>query len=554
MDWTLRFLPSGLGASLSRAIADLSETGISEVAMTVFGDPDVVPLWFGEGDLVTPDFVRDAAAEGLQAGETFYTWQRGLPELRAALSTYTERLYGIECAADRISVTTGGMQAILLCCQLLLDPGDNIVIVSPIWPNITSATRLMRGEPKYVALDRREGAWSLDVQKVFDAVDPRTRAIFVNSPGNPTGWTMTSDQQRALLDFARKRGLWIMADEVYARLIYTRAVAPSFLELAEPDDALLVLNSFSKPWAMTGWRIGWLTHPAALGEQLAKLVQINTSGLPAFLQRGAIAALEKGDAFVEQMVERCRAGGELVFQRLSANPRVTIARPEAAFYNFFSVDGVDDTMAFCKKLARDHKVGLAPGEAFAAGGQGNIRLCFASGAERLSKGLDRIEAAIKGGGGRYDDAAMVDSPSLEVRHLRKVYGEIVAVDDLTFSTPRGAVLGLLGGNGAGKTTTIAMLLGLLEPTAGEIQVLGIDMRRRRYAALPRMNFSSPYVDLPHRLTVRQNLAFYGRLYGVKDLAGRVEEIAQHMQIAPSSSARPASCRPARRPAWRWPRR
>ena len=397
MELDPRFLPSGLGASLSRAIAhDLTETGISEVAMTVFGDPDVVPLWFGEGDLVTPGFVRDAAAAALQAGETFYTWQRGLPELRAALSTYTGRLYGIECAADRISVTTGGMQAILLCCQMLLDPGDNIVIVSPIWPNITSATRLARGEPKYVALDRTAGGdWSLDVQKVFDAVDPRTRAIFVNSPGNPTGWTMSSDQQRALLDFARKRGLWIMADEVYARLIYTKPVAPSFLEIADPDDALLVLNSFSKPWAMTGWRIGWLTHPPALGDQFAKLVQINTSGVPAFLQRGAIAALEKGDAFVEQMVERCRAGGELVFQRLSANPRVRISRPEAAFYNFFSVDGVDDTMAFCKRAAQDYKVGLAPGEAFAAGGQGNIRLCFAAGAERLSKGLDRIEAAIK---------------------------------------------------------------------------------------------------------------------------------------------------------------
>src|SRR4029079_4524605 len=338
---------SGLGASLSGPIGGLSDTPITEVAMTVFRDRDVVAPWFGEGDLVTPDFVREAAAKGLEAGETFYTWQRGIPELRAALSAYTERVYGIKCPADRISVTTGGMQAILLCCQLLLDPGDNIVIVSPIWPNITSATRLMRGEPKYVALDRtKEGAWSLDVQKVFDAVDSRTRAIFVNSPGNPTGWTMTSDQQRALLDFARKRGLWIMADEVYARLIYTRAVAPSFLEPAGPDDPLIVLNSFSKPWAMTGWRIGWLTHPPSLGEQLAKLVQINTSGIPAFLQRGAIAAVEKGEDFIAQMVDRCREGRELVFQRLSANPRVTIARPQAAFYNFFSVDGVSDTMAF----------------------------------------------------------------------------------------------------------------------------------------------------------------------------------------------------------------
>jgi aspartate aminotransferase len=387
---------SGLGASLSGPIGGLSDTPITEVAMTVFGDPDVVPLWFGEGDLVTPDFVRDAAAKGLQAGETFYTWQRGIPELRAALSAYTERLYGIKCPTDRISVTTGGMQAILLSCQLLLDPGDNIVIVSPIWPNITSAAKLVRGEPKYVALDRKpDGSWKLDLHKVFDAVDGRTRAIFVNSPGNPTGWTMTSDEQKALLDFARKRGVWIMADEVYARLIYTRPVAPSFLELAGPDDPLLVLNSFSKPWAMTGWRVGWLTHPAALGDQFAKLVQINTSGVPHFLQRGAIAALEKGDGFLAEMVERCRAGGEQVFQRLSAQPRVRIARPEAAFYNFFSVDGVTDTMAFCKKLAKDYKVGLAPGEAFGPGGQGNVRLCFASGAERLSKGLDRIEAAIK---------------------------------------------------------------------------------------------------------------------------------------------------------------
>ena len=392
-----RFLPPGLSASLSGPIAhDLGETGIAEVAMSVFGDKDVVPLWFGEGDLVTPDFVRNAAAKGLQAGETFYTWQRGIPELRAALSAYTERLYGIKCPVDRISVTTGGMQAILLSCQLLLDPGDNIVIVSPIWPNITSAARLVRGEPKYVALDRqRDGSFKLDVQKVFDAVDSRTRAIFVNSPGNPTGWTMTSDEQRAILDFARKRGIWVMADEVYARLIYTRPVAPSFLEQAGPDDPLIVLNSFSKPWAMTGWRIGWLTHPAALGDQIAKLVQINTSGVPAFLQRGAVAALEKGDAFITEMVERCRAGRELVFQRLSAQPRVTIARPEAAFYNFFSVDGVSDTMGFCKTLAKQYKVGLAPGEAFAAGGQGNIRLCFASGAEVLSRGLDRIEAAIK---------------------------------------------------------------------------------------------------------------------------------------------------------------
>ncbi|MBN9491159.1 MAG: pyridoxal phosphate-dependent aminotransferase [Alphaproteobacteria bacterium] len=401
MQTNSRFVPPGLGSGLSGFIAGMPETPIAEVAMSVFGDPDVVPLWFGESDLVTPAFIREAAAGGLKAGETFYTWQRGVPELRVALSAYTERLYGIKCPVDRISVTTGGMQAILLVCQLLLDPGDNIVIVSPIWPNITSAVKLVHGEPKYVALERSAGGgWKLDLQKLFDSVDERTRAIFVNSPGNPTGWSMTADEQCAVLDFAKKRGLWVMADEVYARLTYQRRsdgrrVAPSFLEQAGPDDPLIVLNSFSKPWAMTGWRIGWLTHPAALGDQFAKLVQINTSGLPAFLQRGAIVALEKGDSFITEMVQRCEAGRELVFQRLSGLPRITIARPEAAFYAFFSVDGITDTLGFCMKLAKEYKVGLAPGEAFGPGGQGNIRLCFASSAERLSKGLDRIESAVK---------------------------------------------------------------------------------------------------------------------------------------------------------------
>src|SRR5262249_42629666 len=213
--------------------------------------------------------------------------------------------------------------------------------------------------------------------------------------GNRPGCLRVSDEKRGGLESARQRGLWILADEVYARLIYTRPVAPSFLEHAGPDDPLLVLNSFSKPWAMTGWRVGWLTHPAALGEQFAKLVQINTSGVPHFLQRGAIAALQEGGGFGAGMVERCRAGGEQVFQRLSANPRITIARPEAAFYAFFAIEGVKDTLTFCKKLAKDYKVGLAPGEALGPGGEGNVRLCFASGAERLSQGLDRIEAALE---------------------------------------------------------------------------------------------------------------------------------------------------------------
>ena len=400
-----RFLPPGLGATLSGPIGTLPESPISDVAMSVFGDPDVVPLWFGEGDLVTPDFVRDAAAAALQAGETFYTWQRGIPDLRTALSAYTEKLYGIKCPVDRISATTGGMQAILLSVQMLVDPGDNVVIVSPIWPNITSATKLMRGVPKYVALERTKlGGWTLDLQRVFDAVDERTRAIFVNSPGNPTGWVMSSDEQRALLDFARKRGIWIMADEVYARLIYTkrpdgRQVAPSFLEHAGPDDPLIVLNSFSKPWAMTGWRIGWLVHPKSVEPAAAAMAQCNNSGATHFVQYGALAALSpEGDAFRGTLLERCRAGRDVVEQWIGRQNRVRWFKPDGAFYGFLHVDGLKDSLDFCQDMVRNEKVGVSPGWAFSLGDTRDasyVRICFAQDTAKLSDALARLEGAIR---------------------------------------------------------------------------------------------------------------------------------------------------------------
>ena len=386
----------GTRASISGHVAAMPTSKIGEVANLGRGDPDIIPLWFGEGDLVTPSFVVEAAATALREGKTFYTWQRGIPDLREAIAAYQARLYGISCASDRVTVTGSGMQAIALTCQLLFDAGDNVVAISPVWPNIGAAVEVTRASMKPVTLDRSpDGRFSLDLEKVYAAVDDRTRAIFVNSPGNPTGWMMTSEQQKALLDFARARGIWIMADEVYARLVYNQPYAPSFLEHAAPDDPLIVLQSFSKPWAMTGWRLGWMTTPPAFGEEIAKLVQFNISGSPEFVQHGGLAAIEKGEAFVGQMVDRCRAGGELVYQRLSALSRVRVARPEAAFYAFFSVDGIEDSLAFASKLVTDYKVGIAPGVAFGAGGEGNFRLCFASGAERLSKAMDRIEAGIK---------------------------------------------------------------------------------------------------------------------------------------------------------------
>lgn len=383
-------------APLRSQIQALEESKIVEVWQMGFDRKNLIPLWVGESDLVTPPFIRRAATKALEEGRTFYSHKRGEPPLRDALVSYTNRLYATPARPrpvdiDRIFVTSAGMNGIMMVMECLIEPGDEIVAVTPVWPNIFASARIMGATTKPVALTLDERGWRLDLDKLFAACGPRTRALFVNSPGNPTGWMMNEAEQRAILEFCRRRGIWLIADEVYARFVYDgRAAAPSFLAIAEPEDDLIVVNSFSKPWAMTGWRLGWLTVPARLAHELSKVVEFNTSGTAPFLQYGALAAIVEGEGFVKEMVERCRVGRELVFQALQSSPRVTLSRPEAAFYVFFKVAGVSDTMRFCKDLLLKADVGLAPGEAFGPGGEGCVRLCFANAPERLSEAMRRI--------------------------------------------------------------------------------------------------------------------------------------------------------------------
>lgn len=280
---------------LRRDVAELEETGIVKVALHGWDKPGLIPMWFGEGDQTTPAFICDAAAEGLRRGETFYTDQRGIAPLRQALAGYTRRTFGVEVGTDEVSLVTAGMSALYLAMDMLIEPGDEVIAVGPVWPNIYSTVEVHGGVVRHASIELTDGEWRLDLDRLFALANDRTKAIFVNSPGNPTGWMMESDEQRALMDFARARGIWVIADEVYHQLVFDREVAPSFLQVADRDDKLLVVNSFSKSWLMTGWRLGWLTHPAALAPTIAKLVQITTSGVPQFLQRAAIVALEDGD-------------------------------------------------------------------------------------------------------------------------------------------------------------------------------------------------------------------------------------------------------------------
>jgi len=381
-------------SSLRQTVNSLSETSIVEVAKYGWGRKGLIPLWFGEGDIPTPNFISDVAYDAMTRGETFYTDQNGIEDLRIALRNYNKRTFGIELSDKRITITNSGMMAISIAMQMIVDHGDEVVVVGPVWPNIYSAVHLNGGVSAHASIQMTELGWHLDLDELFTVVSDRTKAIFVNSPGNPTGWIMPEVDQKRLLEFARERGIWIISDEVYHALVFDRPVATTMLQFANSEDKVIAINSFSKSWLMTGWRMGWMVHPEGLGDTVAKLIQISTSGVPQFLQRAGIAALGGGNDVINDLRERCRHGRDIVFDRLEAWPRVRATRPNGAFYAFFAVEGVTDSLAFCKELIDRCNVGLAPGGAFGPSGEGYLRLCYASTREKLQQAMDALEIAI----------------------------------------------------------------------------------------------------------------------------------------------------------------
>lgn len=391
---TIRAGAAGLPPIRPMAAA-LPASGIVDVFNYGRGRPGLIPLWVGEGDLPTPDFISAAAIEALQAGQTFYTYQRGIPQLRQGIADYLNRHYATSVSPERVIVTGSGMQAIQETLQALVGPGDEVAVVSPVWPNIFAAIQMQEAVVKPVLLELGEQGWQFDPEKLFAACGPKTKVLFINTPGNPTGWVMEREDMIRVRDFARERGLWIVADEVYSRFVYDRPRVTSFLEIMEPDERLVVTNTFSKNWAMTGWRVGWAVIPEALGQVYENLVQYNTSGVATFLQHGAVTAIRDGDGFVDELVERCRVGRDLVCEQLETLPNVRLTRPPGAFYLFFSVDGVTDSTAYAKTLVDKANVGLAPGSAFGPGGEGCFRLCFASSHALLADGVARLVAALR---------------------------------------------------------------------------------------------------------------------------------------------------------------
>ncbi|HEX4234608.1 MAG TPA: pyridoxal phosphate-dependent aminotransferase [Caldimonas sp.] len=384
--------------NLRPVIAELPASKIREVANAAMARSDVLAFWFGESDETTPPAIREAAVRSIEDGETFYSHNLGLPELREAIAGYVSSLHpGV--GSDRIAVTSSGVSALMLAMQALVGAGDEVVAVVPVWPNLTAQPAILGARVTRVPLHfSSEGEWRLDIAELRRAVTARTRVLLVNSPNNPTGWTLRRGEQELLLEHCRSTGTWIVADEVYERIFFAAngsgaACAPSFLDIADPDERLIVAHSFSKSFLMTGWRLGWLVVPPGTAAELAKLIEFNTSCAPVFVQRAGLAALAQAESFVPGLVERLRGCRDTLVPRLRAIPGVQCAMPLGGLYAFFRVPGSADSLAFAKRLVEGAGVGIAPGAAFGAEGEGWLRWCFASREPaRLVDGVTRLAA------------------------------------------------------------------------------------------------------------------------------------------------------------------
>jgi aspartate aminotransferase len=371
-------------------IVTIPGSRILEVGRLAYQTPDVEFLCFGESDQPSPRSAHDAAVAALDEGLTKYPDTRGLPPFRQALATYLTGLYAKPVAEDRIQVAASGMAAVSVALSAVVRAGDRVVLHNPAWPNVANATHLRGAEVDEIDLVALpDGRFRMD----FDRLDAKlqgARAFILNSPNNPTGWTATRDDLQAVMEICRRRDVWLISDEVYARLVYDgAAAAPSILDLAEPNDRVIVCNSFSKTWVMTGWRLGWLVVPEGTRDAISEIVEVTHSGVAPFIQRAGLAVLNDTDA-VERFREHCARGRQLASEALAGLNGVRYTAPVGAFYAFIGIDGLTDSLAFAKRLVTEQHVAVAPGIAFGSAGEGYLRLCFAQSAERLERAMSRL--------------------------------------------------------------------------------------------------------------------------------------------------------------------
>jgi len=379
---------------LRASLSPLPASRIREVANAAMGHGDVLKFWFGEGDLATPAFIREAAKAALDQGETFYNHNLGIAELRESIAGYVNRLHrpAVPVDAGRIAVTSSGVSALSLVAQSLFEPGHRVAIVTPVWPNVTAQPRIMGAEVVRVPLACRAGRWTLDLQRLLDTLPPGTRAVIVNSPNNPTGWVMPQGDWDILRGHCQRHGIWLISDDAYERLVFDGSPhAPGVLGQVDPDERFISANTFSKSWTMTGFRLGWLVAPRGFIADFAKMVEFNTSCAPTFIQRAGIAAIEHGDALIAGTRRRLQESRDALVAQLARLPGVECAPPDGAMYLFFSVAGRSgDSLDFAKQLVTRAGLGLAPGIAFGPEGEGCLRWCFAAQRHLIDDGVGRL--------------------------------------------------------------------------------------------------------------------------------------------------------------------
>ena len=362
---------------------------LAEIAMTMDG---VLKLYFGESNLPTPEFLKQAAAKAMRDGFTYYTPNSGLLSTREAIARYYQRHQGVALNPENeIVVTNSGVQALHVGVRCTINPGDDALVLTPAWPNACSILQMYGARPIELAQPLKNNRYTIDIAQLEAALTPRTRLLIYTSPSNPLGWVATLEEQRQLLDFARRHNLWLLADEVYERLVYDgRPIVPSILQLATRDDAVLVVQSFSKAWCMTGWRLGWLVARRDLAQRAAQLNEFIISCAPSFVQRAGETALDDGDASVNQLVKMLQDNRDFCLSALRTMKGITVPEPGGAFYLFPRIEGLADSFDFCKRLLLETRVGLAPGVAFGAGGEGNVRICYALEKPILEQAMERL--------------------------------------------------------------------------------------------------------------------------------------------------------------------
>jgi aspartate/methionine/tyrosine aminotransferase len=393
--------PTGSSAVARDEVLALRMSQIREVANAGMARNDVLKFWVGESDQPTPAFIREATVQALMAGETYYTHNLGRPDLREALSGYLTRLHDAPFGTERLAITSSGVNALMLVSQAVVSPGDKVVVTTPAWPNIVEIPRILSARLQTVALDPAQGRWRLDLDQLMDALTPDTKALFLNSPNNPTGWTLPAQDRAPILERCRKYGIWLITDDPYERLIFGTPhgalgkSAPSFLPLADEDERVVSTNTFSKAWRMTGWRMGWMVLPRSLVDSMGVVIEYNTSCAPDFIQSGAIAALNEGEPHIAELRAELSAAKDLVLNGLRALPGVEAPEPEGGMYAFFRIEGHANSMTLAKDLIAKADMGLAPGSAFGPEGEGWLRWCFANRPEKNAAGLARLAAYLQ---------------------------------------------------------------------------------------------------------------------------------------------------------------